>query len=162
MRKRRLNRYHAVCPTHKNNVKYLTKFSDIFWHCIKVNFASGKLQRWASVAMPMKIEREVVFFIHLHDFHADINECSSNPCLNGGSCVDQVNRYVCNCQAGYIGSRCQSQLSCKSIVRCKRVYMEYQGQVKTLYFARNYRILCFKKGLAEVQLMTRFQLIPEA
>ena len=59
------------------------------------------------------------FFINSNDFHADINECSSNPCLNGGACVDQVNGYVCNCQPGYIGSRCQTQLSCKSTVRCK-------------------------------------------
>ena len=39
---------------------------------------------------------------------SDINECSSNPCLNGGACVDQVNGYVCNCLAGYTGVICQN------------------------------------------------------
>ena len=41
-------------------------------------------------------------------FTVDINECSSNPCLNGGSCTDQVNGYVCSCQPGYAGDRCQT------------------------------------------------------
>ncbi len=40
--------------------------------------------------------------------HTDINECSSNPCLNGAACVDQVNGYVCNCLAGYAGIHCQT------------------------------------------------------
>ena len=40
--------------------------------------------------------------------HADINECSSNPCVNGGTCVDQVNAYVCNCTPGYAGVNCQT------------------------------------------------------
>ena len=42
-------------------------------------------------------------------FVTDIDECSSNPCLNGGTCTDQVNGYVCSCQAGYTGSQCQSR-----------------------------------------------------
>ncbi|KAJ7365993.1 hypothetical protein OS493_002735 [Desmophyllum pertusum] len=33
----------------------------------------------------------------------DINECDSNPCLNGGSCVDLVNEYNCSCPPGYNG-----------------------------------------------------------
>ncbi|KAJ7366002.1 Olfactomedin-like protein 2A [Desmophyllum pertusum] len=36
----------------------------------------------------------------------DINECDSNPCLNGGSSVDLVNEYNCICPPGYNGSRC--------------------------------------------------------
>ena len=40
-------------------------------------------------------------------YNADINECSSNPCLNQGTCTDQVNGYVCNCQPGYTGVNCQ-------------------------------------------------------
>ena len=37
---------------------------------------------------------------------SDINECSSVPCLNGGSCIDQVNRYACSCPGGYTGTNC--------------------------------------------------------
>jgi hypothetical protein len=39
---------------------------------------------------------------------ADIDECSSNPCLNGGTCTDQVNGYSCTCVAGYTGNRCEN------------------------------------------------------
>ena len=37
---------------------------------------------------------------------ADINECSSSPCRNGGTCKDLVNRFECQCAAGYTGVNC--------------------------------------------------------
>ena len=36
----------------------------------------------------------------------DINECSSQPCLNGGRCVDAVNGYTCDCVQGWDGVHC--------------------------------------------------------
>ena len=41
-------------------------------------------------------------------FFSDINECSSSPCQNGGTCVDGINRYSCSCVAGYNGANCQT------------------------------------------------------
>ena len=38
---------------------------------------------------------------------ADINECSSQPCLNGGTCHDHVTYYECFCPSGYSGQNCQ-------------------------------------------------------
>ena len=38
----------------------------------------------------------------------DIDECTSNPCRNGGECEDAVNKYTCKCAAGYTGSRCET------------------------------------------------------
>ena len=32
---------------------------------------------------------------------SDIAECQSDPCQNGGTCIDQVNSYSCACVAGY-------------------------------------------------------------
>ncbi|WAR08688.1 FBP1-like protein, partial [Mya arenaria] len=41
----------------------------------------------------------------------DINECLSNLCKNGATCVDEVNSYTCQCVDGYDGTFCeQSQL----------------------------------------------------
>ena len=39
---------------------------------------------------------------------ADINECDSSPCQNGGTCEDQVDGYMCHCPSGYNGDHCQS------------------------------------------------------
>ncbi|KAJ7363620.1 Olfactomedin-like protein 2A [Desmophyllum pertusum] len=52
------------------------------------------------------IENSFILF-----FSTDINECDSNPCLNGGSCVDLVNEYNCSCEPGYNGSRCENDIN---------------------------------------------------
>ncbi|XP_078264707.1 uncharacterized protein LOC144598439 [Rhinoraja longicauda] len=35
------------------------------------------------------------------------DQCSSNPCLNGGTCEDQFNRYQCWCTENFEGSNCE-------------------------------------------------------
>jgi hypothetical protein len=36
------------------------------------------------------------------------DECSPNPCANGGTCRDGVNSFSCDCPAGLTGSTCQT------------------------------------------------------
>jgi len=31
----------------------------------------------------------------------DINECSSDPCQNGATCIDDVNGFACDCSDGF-------------------------------------------------------------
>ena len=38
----------------------------------------------------------------------DINECLSNPCVNGTICTDAVDAYTCACVAGYTGPQCET------------------------------------------------------
>ena len=38
----------------------------------------------------------------------DIDECATDPCQNGGTCIDQVNGYQCQCTAGYTDLQCQT------------------------------------------------------
>ncbi|XP_061459939.1 protein crumbs homolog 2 [Rhineura floridana] len=40
----------------------------------------------------------------------DIDECESQPCQNGGSCVDLVNGYQCHCLPGYSGVDCATDI----------------------------------------------------
>ena len=38
----------------------------------------------------------------------DVDECVSGPCQNGGSCVDGVDSYECNCSDGWAGENCET------------------------------------------------------
>ena len=38
----------------------------------------------------------------------DIDECESNPCKHGGTCIDGVNSYNCTCNSGHTGHDCES------------------------------------------------------
>ncbi|XP_078667416.1 E-selectin-like [Branchiostoma floridae x Branchiostoma belcheri] len=40
-----------------------------------------------------------------------INDCSPNPCKNGGTCTDLVNGFQCECLSGYTGDTCQSDVT---------------------------------------------------
>uniref|UniRef100_A0A674DQP0 EGF-like domain-containing protein n=1 Tax=Salmo trutta TaxID=8032 RepID=A0A674DQP0_SALTR len=33
----------------------------------------------------------------------DIDDCQSNPCQNGGTCIDEINSFVCLCLPSYGG-----------------------------------------------------------
>jgi Notch-like protein len=39
---------------------------------------------------------------------SEILECDSNPCHNGGSCIDLVAEFTCHCMAGYRGTHCET------------------------------------------------------
>uniref|UniRef100_A0A9J7ZNY4 Sushi, nidogen and EGF-like domains 1 n=1 Tax=Cyprinus carpio carpio TaxID=630221 RepID=A0A9J7ZNY4_CYPCA len=39
-----------------------------------------------------------------------INECLSHPCMNGGTCRDRVATYLCECEDGFTGQRCQTDI----------------------------------------------------
>lgn len=48
------------------------------------------------------------FFLHQCAIYiAELDECSSNPCQNGGACKDLVNGYSCECLPGYVGTECE-------------------------------------------------------
>ncbi|XP_068025547.1 sushi, nidogen and EGF-like domain-containing protein 1 isoform X5 [Melanerpes formicivorus] len=37
----------------------------------------------------------------------EINECQSQPCMNGGQCKDRVAEFLCLCEPGYAGQHCE-------------------------------------------------------
>ena len=46
-----------------------------------------------------------------------IDECSSNPCINGGTCTDAVSSYTCSCPSLFTGDRCEISIhSCYGII----------------------------------------------
>lgn len=60
-----------------------------------------------SIMKMAKIKIHIDFVSTLIIFFSDVDECLSNPCYNGGSCVNGVMKYSCNCKPGFTGSRCQ-------------------------------------------------------
>ena len=38
--------------------------------------------------------------------HKDIDECSSNPCVNDGTCQDLIDGYICTCAFTFKGETC--------------------------------------------------------
>ncbi|XP_052455414.1 sushi, nidogen and EGF-like domain-containing protein 1 [Carassius gibelio] len=40
----------------------------------------------------------------------EINECLSDPCMNGGTCRDRIASYLCECEDGFSGQRCQTDI----------------------------------------------------
>ena len=44
--------------------------------------------------------------MNMHIFISVINECESDPCSNGATCVDTQRGYHCVCPAGFTGPDC--------------------------------------------------------
>jgi hypothetical protein len=42
-----------------------------------------------------------------------IVDCYSDPCNNGGSCIDVENNFICSCQPGWYGELCN-----KEVIKC--------------------------------------------
>ena len=53
-----------------------------------------------------------VVFILGTNCDRNINDCESEPCLNGGQCFDGVNSFTCVCPAGTAGKLCDRQQDC--------------------------------------------------
>ena len=47
------------------------------------------------------------YLIFDYNFKVDGNECSTNPCQNGGTCVDGCSSYSCQCAPNYSGTHCE-------------------------------------------------------
>ena len=63
-------------------------------------------------------------------FTPDIDECASSPCVQG-TCVDEIARYRCVCEALFIGINCE---------QCEFELILFQilnifSDTRTIYFA---------------------------
>lgn len=39
----------------------------------------------------------------------EVNECDSSPCENGGTCIDKIGEFVCECFPKFKGEKCESE-----------------------------------------------------
>ncbi|KAJ0180839.1 hypothetical protein K1T71_002924 [Dendrolimus kikuchii] len=52
----------------------------------------------------------------------NIDECAPQPCRNGGTCLDAINDYHCNCYPAYTGKNCETDIS-----ECESEPCKYDG-----------------------------------
>ena len=48
----------------------------------------------------------------------DIDECESCPCQNCGTCMDEVNGFMCECEDGFTGLECETGNKYASVIHC--------------------------------------------
>ena len=74
--------------------------------------ASTNLRVTAFPVIPEFFARQVSFSFVLartwNLYDLDIGECSSVPCQNNGTCVDEINRFSCNCTSAFTGALCET------------------------------------------------------
>ena len=54
----------------------------------------------------LKSTKNICILNSFYLFHLVLDMCQSQPCQNGGTCVDNINSYTCNCLPDYTGPNC--------------------------------------------------------
>ncbi|XP_030844606.1 fibropellin-1 isoform X8 [Strongylocentrotus purpuratus] len=57
--------------------------------------------------------------LRMEIYGEDINDCSLDPCENGGICSDGVNTFTCACDPGYTGPTCETDINDCSLDPCE-------------------------------------------
>lgn len=61
----------------------------------------------------------------------NIDDCSSQPCLNGATCRDDVGKFECTCLPGWAGLRCENdvgsctQRPCQNDAECIDLFEDF-------------------------------------
>ena len=77
-----------------------------------------------SYNLPLSIHKFVIRFHATVDSltmifsSQEIDECSSNPCQNNGTCTDLVNDFNCTCVHGYEGRTCGNNIDDCAGINC--------------------------------------------
>ena len=109
LRRRRRRAYAATSNTtsHANHEKFNSwvPFSFLYDYEASLGGPSGRRSSGIN-SLPYHLE-------------TDIDDCTSHPCKNNGTCTDRVNGFNCSCAPGFNGTQCEkgnrnSRLSEKS------------------------------------------------
>lgn len=71
--------------------------------------------------------------LYFYSCQYEIDECASNPCQNGGTCIDGLASFYCNCTEDFVGDQCEvlklvtcENEPCKEGATCKNGRSKYK------------------------------------
>ncbi|XP_029621110.1 fibulin-7 isoform X1 [Salmo trutta] len=96
----------SICPSLEAPV-HGTKFGSKYFISHEVHFTCS--HGYHLVGPGTRVCQENGSWSGVNTICKDVSECSSNPCQNGGTCVEGVNQYKCTCPQSWSGSNCQHQ-----------------------------------------------------
>lgn len=62
---------------------------------------------WGNKRLTVSVCTRFPFSPTGYNCQVNINECASNPCLNQGTCFDDISGYTCHCALPYTGEYCR-------------------------------------------------------
>jgi len=88
---------------------------NVFWRTQPHSSVTGYISEsnWCNTSFLSIILHVYIksLFVLLHNYTGQtiIGPCKSNPCLNGGTCTKENNRYMCSCSDDYSGQTCEDK-----------------------------------------------------
>lgn len=94
---------HVLLSSNHDQTMHLSSSFTLF---LSIPFSTNLYLSEFSV-LPSSAMQFINAFIISNLLSVEINECSSRPCQNGGTCVDGANSFTCDCASGWTGTLCE-------------------------------------------------------
>lgn len=72
-------------------------------------------------------------------FVPDINECTFDPCVNGGNCTNDIGTFLCTCPDRFTGTMCETGM-------CSNYMALYSITINTTFDDGKYGIVVVRQS----------------